>query len=148
VGLNISNLYALIHTVLREDSQIKSLLGLSANPTLAETATKIQKRIKPQNLASENLPLISFYTNPGIIGSNHLDYTCAIDFDVYTGDDVELALAIVDRIQELFDGQYPGLGCGSYFKARFNTCSEVETDLPNTYKFFVQVLFSMALEEQ
>ena len=148
MGLNISNLYALIHTVLREDEKIISLLGLPANPTLTDTAMKIQKRLKPQNLVSENLPLISFYSNPGLIGNNYLEYTCAFDFDVYTGDDVELALAIVDRIQELFDGEYPGLRCGTYFKARFNTCSEVDTDLQNTYKFFVQILFSLGLEEK
>lgn len=141
----MSDLYAYIHKILREDEKILELLGLS-NPTPEDTAIRIQKRRKPQQVVDKNLPMISFYTNPGVRANNHLEYLTAFDFDVYTQDDVETAMEIADRVGELFDDQYVGIKTGSQFKGEFLTASEVETDLENTYKFFTQMLFTIGIE--
>jgi len=145
--LRMSDLYAYIHTVLREDEVIRSLMGFTPSTTLEEMAQKIQKKRKPTSLVSENLPIISFYANPGLRGDNHLEYMVAFDFDIYVLDgDEETAINIADRINELFNEQYIGLKCVSSLKSEFMTMGEVETDQEDTYQFFTQILFTIAIE--
>lgn len=146
-SINISNFYAYIHQVLRDDPEIRSLIGLDASSTLEDAATKIQKRKKPQDLVSPNLPIISFYKNAGTRGNNYLEYRFIVDFDIYTQDDVELALNISDRIIQLFDDKYIGLTQGSFFKGQYITGAEDDTDLENTYKYFTQIGFTIGIEE-
>lgn len=146
--INISDFYAYVHTTLRNDPQIQSMLGLSTTSTLTEMAIKIQKRKQPQNLVPNNLPLISFYKNPGERGENYLEYRFIVDFDIYTQDDVELALNISDRIVELFDDKYLPLLKGSVFKGVYVTSAEDGTDLANTYKYFTQIGFTIGIEDE
>lgn len=146
-GFSISDLYAVIHWTLRNDPKIKELLGLTDDSTLEDFAIKIQKRAKPKGIVDDNLPLIAFYVNPGSRGANPLEYITTFDFDIYTTDDVELAINIADRIKEIFEGQYPALPKGSTFKAEMTTCAEAPSDLDDTYKFFIQILFTLGLEE-
>jgi hypothetical protein len=144
---NIADLYAVIHETLRLDPQIQSYLGLTSGSSMTDFNLHIQKRSKPMGLAAENLPIITFYTNPGSRGENPLEYVTVFDFDIYTSDDVELAINIADRIKDLLDNQYPRLSKGSVFQSRFVTCAEASTDLTNTYKFFTQILFTLGIEE-
>jgi hypothetical protein len=146
-GFSISDLYAVIHWTLRNDEKIREYLGLDDTSTLEEFALKIQKRAKPKGLVEANLPLIAFYANPGSRGENPLEYITTFDFDIYTPDDVELALNIADRIKEIFEGQYLALPKGSNFKAEMTTCAEAPSDLSDTYKFFIQILVTLGIEE-
>lgn len=146
--INISDVYAYIHTTLREDPEILALLGWATGASLEQLATRIQKRKKPQELVQHNLPLISFYKNAGHRGENYLEYRFIVDFDIYTQDDVELALNISDRITQLFDDQYmKGLRKGSVFKGEYVTSAEDDTDLTNTYKYFTQIGFTIGIDE-
>lgn len=145
--VNISDIYACIHQTLRNDPEIQSMLGLTPSSTLEEMATKIQKRKKPQNLVQDNLPMISFYKNPGVRGHNYLEYRFIVDFDIYTQDDVELATNIADRIAELFDEKFLPLSKGSVFRGQYVTSAEDDTDLENTYKYFTQIGFAFGIGE-
>lgn len=145
--VRMSDLYAYIHTVLREDDVIRSLMGFTPSTTLEEMAQKIQKKRKPTGLIKDNLPVISFYANPGVRGENHLEYLVAFDFDIYVLDgEEETAINIADRINEIFDNQYIGLKCVSSLKSEFLTMGEVETDQEDTFKFFTQILFTIVIE--
>lgn len=141
----MSDLYAYIHKTLREDSKIIELLGLSGN--LLDAAKKIQKKRNPKGLISEDLPIISFYANPGVRGENHLAYMFTMDFDIYTLDgDEELAIEIADRINEIFEDSYLGIPKGSSFKSEFLTMGEVETNQEDTFKYFTQILYTIGIE--
>jgi hypothetical protein len=143
----MSDLYAYIHTALREDEVIKGLMGFSADAKLADKAQRIQKKRKPTGLVDGKFPIVSFYANPGIRdGSNHLVYMVTFDFDIYVQDgDEEVAIDIADRINEIFNDQYLGLKCGSSFKCEFLTMGEIETD-DDQFKFFTQILFNIGIE--
>lgn len=145
--LNMSNLYAYIHKVLRTDAIIQEFMFNGTAPTLEESAIRIQKRKSPQNLNTDNFPMISFYTSQGIRGDNFLEYVLPIDFDVYTEDDVELALIIADRINKIFDDEFVKLNCGSQFKSQFLTMSEDQTDQSNTFKFYTRIIFTLGMED-
>lgn len=145
--LNISDVYACIHKTLREDEVIRQLMGFDENTTPVEMAMRIQKRKKPVELVADNLPLITFYKLPGQREfGNHLAYVTAFDFDIYTNDDVEKAIDIADRINDLLDDKYLNLSKGSNFKGQFVTSAEDNTDLENTYKYFTQVEFTFGIE--
>ena len=145
--IKVSDLYYAVHKTIREDEVLRELMGFDENTDMVEMATRIQKRMKPQNLAKENLPLITFYKLPGNRGvRNHLEYSTAFDFDVYTNDDVELALDITDRISDLFDDEFLKCYSGTSFKGEYITSSEDNTDLENTYKYFSQILFNLGIE--
>ncbi|MFF2889451.1 hypothetical protein [Paenibacillus sp. NPDC057967] len=146
--INISDVYAYIHTTLRHDPRILELLGVAADATLEDLATRIQKRKKPQDVVQHNLPLISFYKNPGVRGENYLEYRFIVDFDIYTQDDVEVAIHIADRIAQLFDDKFmSGIKGGSVFKGQYTTSAEDDTDLANTYKYFTQIGFTIGIDE-
>ena len=145
--LNISNLYAYIHKILREDKGIQLLMFNNTAPSLEVAAMRIQKRSSPQNLNVNNFPLISFYSGQGMRGDNYLEYVMPFDFDIYTKDDVELALKIADRINKIFENEYVGLECDSQFKSMFVTMGEEQTDQSNTFKFFTRILFTLGMEE-
>jgi hypothetical protein len=145
--VRMSDLYAYIHTVLREDAVIRNLMGFTPSTTLEEMAQKIQKKRKPTSLIKDNLPVISFYANPGVRGANQLEYTVAFDFDIYVLDgEEETAINIADRINEIFDDQYLGLKCVNSLKSEFLTMGEVETDQSDIYQFFTQILMTITLE--
>lgn len=147
-SVRISDIYAYIHSILRDDPEIQSMLGLKSTATSEDFSTKIQKRKTPQGLVQENLPLISFYKNPGARGENYLEYRFNVDFDIYTQDDVELAIEIADRIAQLFDNKFmSGLKEGSVFKGEYVTSAEDETNPTNGYKYFTQLGFSIGLDE-
>jgi hypothetical protein len=145
--IRMSDLYAYIHTVLREDEVIKNLMGFVPSSSLEDKAQKIQKKKKPSGLVNNKYPVVSFYANPGARDDgNHLVYMVTFDFDIYVQDgDEETAINIADRINEIFDGQYLGLKCVSSFKSEFMTMGEVETD-DDTFKFFTQILFNLGIE--
>jgi len=121
-------------------------MGFDDTTTMVEMASRIQKRMKPTNV-TKNFPLIALYKLPGQREySNHLAYVTAFDFDVYTNDDVELAVDIVDRINYLFDDKYLNLKKGSSFKGQYLTSAEDNTDMENTYKYFTQIEFTFGIE--
>src|SRR6185312_4088611 len=96
--LYISDVYASIHKTLREDEAIRELMGFNDKTKPVEMAKRIQKRMNPIGLVGNNLPLITFYKMPGEREySNHLAYVTPVDFDIYTEDDVELAIDLADR---------------------------------------------------
>ncbi|MEC2266488.1 hypothetical protein [Bacillus subtilis] len=145
--LYISDVYACIHKTLREDEVIRKLMGFDESTTSTDMALRIQKRKNPVELVDGKLPLITFYKLPGQRElTNYLSYVTAFDFDIYTNDDVELAIEIADRINYLFDDKYLPLSKGSSFKGHFVTSAEDETDLENTYKYFTQVEFTFGIE--
>ncbi len=146
--IRMSDLYAYIHTVLREDDVLRGLMGFTDSTTLEDMALRIQKKRKPTGIVDGNFPIISFYANPGVRdGENHLVYMVTFDFDIYVQDgDEETAINIADRINAIFDDQYLGLKCVSNFKSEFMTMSEVETDQEDVFKFFTQILLNIGIE--
>lgn len=144
--LYISDVYASIHRVLREDEIIRELMGFTEDTPPEEFALRIQKRMKPVDLVADNFPMISFYKLPGFRGHNHMTYSTAFDFDIYTNDDVETAIDIADRVNELFDDQFLPLCKGISFKGQYVTSGEDVTDLNNTYKYYTQILFNLGIE--
>ena len=120
--LHISDVYASIHKTLREDEVIRGLMGFDDTTDPVTMAMRIQKRRRPAELVNDNLPLITFYKMPGEREfGNHLAYVTSFDFDVYTNDDVEVAIDIADRINNLFDDKYLRLSKGSSFKGQYLT---------------------------
>lgn len=145
--LNISDVYASIHQTLREDEVIRELMGFDETTTAVDMAMRLQKRKKPVELVADQFPLITFYKSPGQREyGNHLAYVTSFYFDIYTNDDVEVAIDIADRINYLFDDKYLRLSVGSSFKGQFVTAAEDDTDLENTYKYFTQVEFTFGIE--
>lgn len=144
--LNISDVYASIHKKLREDEVIRQLMGFDEKTKPVEMAMRIQKRMKPNEVVDKNLPLITFYKLPGQRGINHLEYVTVFDFDIFTNDDVELAIDIADRINYLFDDKFLPLSKGSSFKGQYVTSAEDTSDLENTYKYFTQVEFTFGIK--
>lgn len=145
--IRMADLYAYIHTVLREDEVVQRLMGFDASTTLDEKARRIQKKQKPTGVVRGNLPTISFYANPGLRGNNHLEYEVAFDFDIYVLDgEEETAIDLGDRINELFEGEFIGLKCMGSHRSMFITMAEAETDQEDTFKFFTQILFTITLE--
>lgn len=121
-------------------------MGFTDQSTMEEMALRIQKRMKPVDLVADNFPIISFYKAPGQRGYNHLEYVTAFDFDIYTDNDVELAIDLADRISYLFDGQYLNLSQGSNFKGEYVTSAEDVTDLSDVYKYYIRILFTFGIE--
>lgn len=145
--LRISDVYACIHKTLREDEVIRQLMGFDSSTKTTEMALRIQKRMNPVDLVENNLPLITFYKRPGQREfKNHLAYVTAFDFDIYTKDDVELAVDIADRINYLFDNKFLNLDKGSSFRGQYITSAEDRADLENTYKYFTQIEFTFGIE--
>ncbi|MCM3132936.1 hypothetical protein M3629_09070 [Paenibacillus polysaccharolyticus] len=145
--ISVSDVYAYIHSTLRQDPEIFAMLGLTVDTYLEDLETKIQKRKKPKDLVQHNLPLITFYKNPGARGENYQEYRFIVDFDIYTQDDVELAVNIADRICQIFDDQYFWMPKGSVFKGEYVTSAEDDIDLENTYKYFTQICFTIGIDK-
>lgn len=145
--LRMSDIYACLHKTVREDAEILRLMGLTEDEPLDKLASSIQKRKKPKGVVINNLPLITFFKNPGAREENYLVYRFIVDFEIYTQDDVETAIDIADRITDLFDGKFLSGVTGSVFKGEYVTSAEDDTDLKNAYKYFVQIGFSIGLEE-
>ena len=144
--IKISDIYACIHKTLREDLEIRSLLGFDETTTRAQEALRIQKRMNPMDLVVENLPLITFYKFPGQREQNHLVYRFPVFFEIFTNDDVETALNIADRIAFLFDGKYLNVDGISSFMGEYVTSSEQKSDIENVYRYFVNILFSVGIK--
>lgn len=144
--LRISDIYACIHKTLRNDAEIRRLMGFNDSTDSVEYATRIQKRAKPVELVEDNFPLITFYKLPGSREVNHLSYVTVFNFDIYTNDDVELAIDIADRIGYLFEDKYLNVPNISSFKGQYVTSAEDTTDLPNTFKYRVQIEFTFGIE--
>lgn len=146
--INISDVYTFIHSTLCQDPKILYFLGLTADSSLGKLETRIQKRKKPQDLVGDNLPLISFYKKPGSRGENYLEYRFIVDFDIFTQNNVELAINIADRIAQLFDDKFiSGVLEGSVFRGEYITSAEDDTNLANTYKYFTQIGFTIGIDE-
>lgn len=150
--LRVSDVYATIHKVLSTDPVIRELMGfqegLEESEELIQRATKIVKRrVSPELLDGDNLPVISFYKLPGGREyDNHLSYITPFDFDIYTNNDVETAVDIADRINELFDDKYLPLAKGSSLRNRYVTSGEDKIDLQDVYKYYTQITFNLSLE--
>lgn len=122
--------------------------GLDSQEDLLQSATKIVKRKIPNDLLKEqSFPLIAFYKLPGGREfDNYLSYLTPFDFDIYTNNDVETAVKIADRINELFDDKYLPLTKGSALRNKYTTSAEDNTELKDVYKFYTQILFNLSLE--
>lgn len=150
--LKLSDVYATIHRQLSTDTVIRELMGfeegLDKQDDLLQSATKIVKRKIPNDLLKEQtFPLIAFYKLPGGREfDNYLSYLTPFDFDIYTNNDVETAINIADRINELFDDKYLPLAKGSSLRNKYTTSAEDNTELKDVYKFYTQILFNLSLE--
>jgi hypothetical protein len=59
-----------------------------------------------------------------------------------------LALNIADRIAQLFDDKFMSrLRKGNVFKGEYITSVESDTDLENTYKYFIPIGFTIGIDE-
>lgn len=142
-------LYSDIHRVLRTDKKFLQLMELSdAEPKVL--GKRIQKRARPSGMSLENMPLVTFYAIPkgGADLNNHLIYNAIFMFDVYTNDDVSLALDITDRIVELFHGQISPFQEVENFETRLMAQHESVSDLEDSYCFTTVLHFSLAIDEE
>lgn len=143
----VVDLYTGIHKVLASDPVILNLLGIGEAADQLTKNIRIQKRIKPQNLATNNMPMITFYALPGKrSGQNYMVYRAPFIFEIYTKDDVSTAQRIAQRIVDLFNGVINPLMGVENFEALVESEHETEVDMPNTYCFTVVITFSVSLE--
>lgn len=144
----LSDVYATIHKWLREDPEIRRLMGFDDTTTMVEMAKRIQKRrIVSTDVDPSLFPLISFYKLPGFREpKNHLSYVTIFDFDVYTQNDVETAIEIADRISELMDNEFLPLEKGSSLRSSYVTSAEDTTQLKDVYKYYTQISINLVLE--
>lgn len=148
----MSDVYATIHSVIATDPEIRRLMGfqdgLSEEDELVQRASKVLKRqLSTELLEEQTLPLITFYKLPGGREfDNYLSYLTPFDFDIYTNNDVELAIDIADRINELFDDKYLPLAKGSSLRNTYVTSGEDKTELKDVYKYYTQIIFNLSLE--
>lgn len=143
--MSIVNLYNGIYRVLANDEEILTLLGLTKDVDLLTKAKHIQKRSRPQKLL-ENLPLIAFYTPGGKLdGNNDRVYSAQFIFDIYTADDPETALKIVQRIIDLFEGKIHPFKGVENFEARFLSGYESVVDADNIYCFSIVIEMNISL---
>lgn len=140
-------LYTNLFRCLSNNEDILELLELSLDSEPLDKALKIQKRSKPQEIA-KNIPMIAFYTPGGVkeYGNSEV-YNSNFIFDCYTKDDPELAQSIIDRIYKLFieDMEIPLFSDMSNFAATLVDAGESGVDLPNTYCFTLELIFSVSL---
>lgn len=143
----LADLYAGIYKVMVNDTQMLTLLGIPAGDALAK-AKRVQKRSQPQDLDKYS-PIITFYKVPGDGRDARNDnvYNATFVFDVYTKDDVELALNINKRIKELFDGEINPFQSVENFETFFEDGFESKSSLPNTYCFTSILTFSITIVE-
>lgn len=135
------DLYNGIYRILSNDDVILSLLNITDITDKLKKAKHIQKRSKPQ-IIIDDLPIITFYSPSGKRESKNFDvYKALFTFDIYTKDDVDLALNISNRIFELFDDKLnPMVGVES-MTTDFVEGFESRSDLANTYCF--TLIFNM-----
>lgn len=143
----VTDLYSEIHKALRSDPQFLDLMGLDPADLLS-LGKRIQKRARPTNLAEENLPLTAFYAIPqgGADRSNYLVYNAIFMFDVYTSDDVSLALDIAKRIVQLFDVTIQSFDGVESFETALVAQHESASDLQNSYCFTTVLHFTVTIQ--
>jgi hypothetical protein len=141
----LADLYAGIFKVITKDTTMLSLLKIPSGDAVAK-AKKVQKRSQPQDL-DKNIPLIAYYKVPGDGRDRNNDnvYNATFVFDVYTKDDVELALAISKRIKELFDGEINPFETVESYEAYFEDGHESSVNQQNTYCFTSILTFSITI---
>ncbi|MFF1995210.1 hypothetical protein ACFVWC_29175 [Bacillus mycoides] len=142
----ITDVYTCIHKTLREDSVIRKCMGLNNIPTDMENDMHIQKRMSPKEALSTQLPLIAFYKSFVKKERNHNTHVVTFDFDIYTNDDVELALDLADRINHLFDNQSIQLLKGVFSKGQYVGSAEVVSEIEHSYKYFTRFEFIFEIE--
>jgi hypothetical protein len=142
-----SDLYAGIFKVKSTDTKLLTLLGIPSGTAVAK-AKHIQKRSQPQCL-DINMPLISYYKIPGDGRDIRNDnvYNATFIFDVYTKDNVELALDIGERIKQLFDGEINPFQSIESYEASFEDGHESNANLPNTYCFTYIITFCVTIAD-
>lgn len=133
--MSIVNLYNGIYRILANDDVILNLLGIADKSDNLKKAKRIQKRSQPQ-IIIEELPIITFYSPAGKRGVKNAEvYNATFMFDIYTKDNVDLALNIAQRIIELFEKKLnPMIGVET-FESSFVEGYESRSNLPNTYCF-------------
>lgn len=143
----VVSLYNGIYKVLSNDETVLNYLGIGPSASSLDKAKRIQKRHKPQDLAT-NMPLIAFYATPGSrVGENYLVYETNFIFDIYTKDDVSNAQKLGGRVLELFEGViHPMMGVES-FESMVVSMHESAVDLANCYCFTVVINFSVSIEQ-
>ncbi|GBF32188.1 hypothetical protein DCCM_0379 [Desulfocucumis palustris] len=72
-------------------------------------------------------------------------YVTNFIFDIYTNDDVSLALTIAQKISDLFESAIPCFANSVTFEGLFVSAYESESDLANTYCFTTVIQFSMGM---
>jgi hypothetical protein len=143
----ITGLYENIQRAIMNDAQILELMDLSAADPVT-IIKRIEKRMKPQNLVEQNLPLISFYAvqGGGLQRSNDRVYDAIFMFDVYTHDDVSQAFDISARLGDMFHGFIPEFDSVENFETLMISQFESEADLANTFCFSTALKFSITVD--
>jgi hypothetical protein len=142
----VVDLYNGIYRTLANDVEILELLGITDTDKLTR-AKKIQKRAKPQDLAT-NIPIITFYTPGGTPDPiNDLVYGATFVFDIYTNDDVDKAHKISNRIFRIFHKEIPKFEGLETTSSKFEDAHESATDLTNTYCFTIVITMFVSTEQ-
>lgn len=146
------SLYNSLYQLLSTDPIILSYLQIDPADALTK-AKRIQRRMKPVDPVNAtttitNFPLISFYNVPGNRETANGDvFRAPFLFDVYTSDDVTLALNIQERIFQLLEGNMP-VGEQLTLASRFLDGFESTTDLLNTYCYTQVFELSVSLDPE
>jgi len=144
----VVNLYNGIYKILANDDALLNLLGITDKTDNLKKAKRIQKRSQPQVIIAE-LPLITFYSPAGKRGIKNSEvYNATFMFDIYTKDNVDLALNISQRIIELFEKKLnPMLGVET-FESSFVEGYESRSNLQNTYCFTLVFDMFIAFDDE
>lgn len=99
----IVSIYNSLYSILSHDQEILNYLQLGSSPTALQLAKKIVKQSRPQEVLNL-MPLVTFYNMPSRRQrTNFLVYDAVFHFDIYTGNDVNTAHLIAQRIFELLE---------------------------------------------
>ena len=145
----IVELYDAIYQLLSTDQTVLNYLRVS-DLLLSETfasdlddeqrnrlakANKIQRQQMPKQLF-ESLPILTFYSMPGGRDINNLMvYNGRFMFDIYTDNNVDLALQVSKRLFELLDNQFLDVANTASLKGIWLDGYESPTNDADTYCF-------------
>ena len=109
-------------------------------------AMKIQRQQMPKQLI-ESLPIMTFYSIPGGRDSRNISvYNGRIMFDIYTQNNVDLALGVTKRLFELLDKQLLNLENTASLQGIWLDGYESPTNDADTYCFTNLFDLSIVLE--
>lgn len=141
----LRDLHMSVYKALANDEELLSLMGLTGATNL-DKSKRIQKKSKPNNLLTA-LPLLTFYTPGGVKDRKNTEvFNANYTFDVYTKNDENLAMNIIDRVSRIFHRKLiETVDNLPNFEGEWIDEFESNTDLQDTYCYSCVISISVEI---